>query len=124
MKGKTNPKRVSWLRRKVRVRMRIQGTTERPRLCVFRSNRHLYAQVIDDSTGRTLAAASTLTPDLKPTLEGGLKKKAETVGEAIAKVCLSKGIEKVVFDRNGFTFRAGGRIDAIAAGARKAGLKF
>jgi len=112
------------LRRKLRTRARMHGTVERPRMVVFRSNRHLYVQVVDDAAGRTLAATSTLMPDLKPGLEGGMKAQAKKVGEEIARICKEKGIAKVVFDRNGFIYREGGRIAALAAGAREGGLDF
>src|SRR5687767_755940 len=110
-------------RRKLRIRQKISGTTERPRLSVFRSGRHLYAQVVIDSEGRTLAAASTLSRDLKGTLENDSKTDAaKKVGALIAKICLEKKIEKVVFDRNGYLYH--GRIKALADAAREAGLKF
>ncbi len=108
-------------RRKKRIRKKVDGTTERPRLSVFRSARHIYAQVIDDSRGATLAAASTLTGDLKGA-EGDKTERAKAVGAAIAKACTEKGIEKVVFDRNGYIYH--GRIRALADAAREAGLSF
>jgi large subunit ribosomal protein L18 len=110
-------------RRKARIRKRISGTSERPRLSVFRSARHIYAQVVDDSGGGTLAAASTLSPDLKGTLESDDKTgAAKKVGALIAKMCLERKVEKVVFDRNGFLYH--GRIKALAEAAREAGLSF
>lgn len=110
-------------RRKFRIRSRITGTEERPRLSVFRSGRHIYAQVVLDDGGRTLAAASTLSRDLKGTLETDKKSDAaRKVGALIAKMCLAKNIEKVVFDRNGYLYH--GRIKALAEAAREAGLKF
>ena len=111
------------LRRKVSIRKRVSGTAERPRLSVFRSSKHIYAQVIDDVAQKTLATASTLDEAVKPTLSG-LKKsdRAKKVGTAIAEKCKSKGIEKVVFDRNGFIYH--GRVMALADAAREAGLKF
>ncbi len=117
-------KREARLRRKKRIRKKIRGTPERPRLCVYRSLRHIYAQIIDDTTGRTLAAASTLSKDIAPVVgkDSGNKKGAAIVGEAIAKIALSKGIKKVVFDRNGFLYH--GRVKALAEAARKAGLEF
>jgi large subunit ribosomal protein L18 len=110
-------------RRKYRIRNKISGTEVRPRLSVFRTARHIYAQVIDDSTGRTLAAASTLSGDLK----GGMSEddkiaRAKKVGALIAKSCLDKKLPKVVFDRNGFLYH--GRIKALADAAREAGLEF
>jgi large subunit ribosomal protein L18 len=110
-------------RRKARIRKRISGTPERPRLSVFRSARHIYAQVVDDTGGGTLAAASTLSPDLKGTLEADNKTgAAKKVGALIAKMCLERKLEKVVFDRNGFLYH--GRIKALAEAAREAGLNF
>lgn len=101
-----------------RIRARISGTQERPRLSVFRSGKHIYAQLIDDQTGKVLVAAS----DIK--MKGKAKKAAQSleVGKAIAKAAIAKKIEKVVFDRGGFVFH--GRIKAVADGAREGGLKF
>ena len=112
------------LRRKMRTRARTNGTTARPRMVVFRSNRHVYVQVVDDLKGHTLAATSTLTPEVREGLEGGLKARAKKIGLEIARLCKEKGIAQVVFDRNGFIYRKGGRIDAVAAGAREGGLDF
>jgi large subunit ribosomal protein L18 len=110
-------------KRKLSIRARMTGTTERPRLTVFRSARHIYAQVVDDSQRKTLVAASTLDEALATSLSGKKKKdKATQVGTAIAQKCKEKGIEKVVFDRNGYIYH--GRVAAVAEGARKAGLKF
>ena len=110
-------------RRKLRIRKKVNGTAERPRLSVFRSARHIYAQVIDDATGITLAHASTLSKDLKGSLEEDNKSDAaRKVGSLIAKICKSKGIDRVVFDRNGYLYH--GRISALAQAARDAGLEF
>ena len=110
-------------RRKLRIRNRITGTEERPRLSVFRSGQHIYAQVVRDVDGQTLAAASTLSRDLKGTLaEDNKSDAAKKVGALIAKMCLAKNIEKVVFDRNGYLYH--GRVKALAEAAREAGLKF
>jgi large subunit ribosomal protein L18 len=110
-------------RRKLRIRKKVNGTTERPRLTVFRSAKHIYAQVIDDTTGATLAHASTLSKDLKGTLEEDDKvAAAKKVGALIAKICKSKKIDKVVFDRNGYLYH--GRVSALAQAARDAGLDF
>ncbi len=110
-------------RRKLRIRKKVDGTPERPRLSVFRSAKHIYAQVIDDVTGKTLAHASTLSKDLKGALEGDKKTgAAKKVGALIAKACKSKGIVKVVFDRNGYLYH--GRVSALAEAAREAGLEF
>ena len=110
-------------RRKLRIRKKVAGTTERPRLSVFRSAKHIYAQVIDDTTGRTLAHASTLSEDLKGQLgESDKSDAAKKVGALIAKVCKSKEISQVVFDRNGYMYH--GRVSALAQAAREAGLEF
>jgi large subunit ribosomal protein L18 len=110
----------------LRQRKRIMGTSERPRLSVFRSVAHIYAQVIDDLSGKTLVAASSLDPTLKAALtkgeRGGNVKGAEAVGKAIAERSIDKGIKRVVFDRSGFLYH--GRIRAVADAARKAGLEF
>jgi len=111
-------------KRHFRVRKKICGTPERPRLCVFRSARHIYAQAIDDLAGRTLASASSLVPEL-PAIEGDLKGKksaAKAVGKKIAQLLKEKGIEKVVFDRGGYLYH--GRVAALADGAREGGLQF
>ncbi len=118
-----NKKELARQKRKTRVRSRIQGTPERPRLNVFRSLRHIYAQVIVDGTGRTLMSVSTLSPELRGTLRySGNLESAKKVGELIAKKCLEKGIQKVVFDRGGYLFH--GRVKALAEAARASGLSF
>jgi len=110
-------------RRKLRIRKKVEGSTERPRMSVFRSAKHIYAQVIDDVTGKTLAHASTLSKDLKGTLDKDKKiDAAKKVGALIAKICLGKKLEKVVFDRNGYLYH--GRVKALADAAREAGLDF
>jgi large subunit ribosomal protein L18 len=110
-------------RRKLRIRKKIAGTEDHPRMTVFRSAKHIYAQVIDDDTGRTLAHASTLSKDLKGSLDEGNKTEAaKKVGALVAKICLSKNIARVVFDRNGYLYH--GRISALANAARQGGLKF
>ena len=110
-------------RRKFRIRSKIAGDTERPRLSVFRSARHIYAQVVNDVEGKTLASASTLSRDLKGTLaEDSKSDAAKKVGALIAKICLEKKIAKVVFDRNGYLYH--GRVKALAEAAREAGLEF
>jgi large subunit ribosomal protein L18 len=110
-------------RRKLRIRKKVNGTQERPRLTVFRSAKHIYAQVIDDSAGTTLAHASTLSKDLRGTLEADNKvAAAKKVGALIAKICKTKQIGKVVFDRNGYAYH--GRVSALAQAARDAGLEF
>jgi len=110
-------------RRKLRIRKKVNGTQARPRLSVLRSAKHIYAQVIDDATGATLAHASTLSKDLKGTLEEDNKvEAAKKVGALIAKICKSKEISQVVFDRNGYMYH--GRVSALAQAAREAGLEF
>ena len=110
----------------LRQRKRIAGDQERPRLSVFRSVTHIYAQVIDDLTGQTLVSASTVDAGLKGKLEKGVRggnlKGAEAIGKAIAERSIEKGIKRVVFDRGGFLYH--GRIRAVADAARKAGLEF
>jgi large subunit ribosomal protein L18 len=110
-------------RRKLRIRRKISGTAERPRLTVFRSAKHIYAQVIDDATGGTLAHASTLSRDVRTGLDEATKTDAaKKVGAAIAAILKAKGVDKVVFDRNGYLYH--GRIAALAEAAREAGLSF
>ena len=106
-----------------RVRKYISGTPEVPRLCVFRSSKNIYAQIIDDVNGKTLVAASTLDKDIKAECEyGGNKEAAKKVGQMIAKRALKKKIKSVVFDRGGYIFH--GRVKELAEGAREGGLKF
>lgn len=113
-------------RRKLRIRNKIEGTPERPRLSVFRSLKHTYAQVVDDVAGKTLAHASTLAKDVKAHVTGAddatKSDAAKLVGKTIAAQLKGKGITKVVFDRNGYLYH--GRIKALAEGAREAGLEF
>lgn len=110
-------------RRKLRIRNKISGTSERPRLSVFRSARHVYAQVIDDAKGTTIAAACTLSADLRTAIGDDNKvEAAKKVGALIAKICLARNVDKIVFDRNGYLYH--GRIKALADAARAAGLKF
>ena len=124
MKIKTKDDRR--VRIQLRQRKRISGTKERPRLSVFRSVTHIYAQVIDDLTGQTLVSASSVDPALKGSFDkavrGGNLKGAEAIGKAIAERSIEKGITRVVFDRSGFLYH--GRIRAVADAARKAGLEF
>jgi len=109
--------------RHLRVRNKISGTPEKPRLNVFRSTNHIYAQIIDDVAGVTLVSASTLSPDIKQEIEGKTKQEAaRIVGLAIGRKALAKGIERVVFDRGGYVYM--GRVQQLADGAREAGLKF
>jgi large subunit ribosomal protein L18 len=110
-------------KRRASIRKRVAGSKDRPRLAIFRSLSHIYAQVIDDEKQETLAAASSLDKGLRDELKGTKKKdRAKKVGIAIAKVCLAKGIDKVVFDRGGYLYH--GRVSALAEGAREGGLKF
>lgn len=116
-------KSISRKARQIRVRKKVHGTPERPRLSVFKSNKNIFAQIIDDESGRTLAAASTLEPSIKSGLESTSNKvAAKAVGEAVAKRAIEKGIENVVFDRGGYIYH--GRVQELADGARAAGLKF
>lgn len=109
--------------RHLRVRNKISGTAQRPRLNVFRSTSHIYAQIIDDVKGVTLVSASTLSGDIKKDIEGKTKKEAaKAVGMAIGKKALANGIDQVVFDRGGYIYM--GRVEQLAEGAREAGLKF
>lgn len=111
------------LKRKQRIRNKISGTAERPRLCVYRSLDYLYAQVIDDERGVTLCSVSSLSPDMKKELKSTRSKDAASaVGKAVASKAKAAGISKVVFDRNGYQYH--GRIKALADGAREAGLEF
>jgi large subunit ribosomal protein L18 len=124
MKIKTKEDRRD--RIKHRLRKRIRGTEQRPRLTVYRSVAHIYVQVVDDMTGRTIAAASSVEPSLKGTFakqaKGGNVAGAQAVGKAIAQRLSDKGVKRVVFDRNGFLYH--GRIKAVADAAREAGLEF
>ena len=121
---RTNPRAKGRLLRRKRVRRRIRGSDTRPRLCVFRSGKHIYAQIISDENGRTLASVSTLSAGISP--EAAKKSAtiaaAKEVGMLMARVCQEKGIQEVIFDRNGFLFH--GKVRALAEGAREAGLKF
>src|SRR4030065_1308909 len=118
-----NMRAIARQKRKRRIRKKIFGTEHRPRLSVFRSAKHIYAQLVIDSTGSTILAASTLSPDIRAEI-GALKKSdaAKKVGQWIGKKALEKNIQRVVFDRNGFLYH--GRIKALADGARASGLGF
>ena len=110
-------------RKHVRVRKKITGTAARPRLCVFRSNTNIYAQIIDDEAGKTLVSASSLDKEVKASIENGSNKEgAAAVGKKIAERALAANINEVVFDRGGYIFH--GRVEALAEAAREAGLKF
>lgn len=114
--------RTARSRRHRRIRVSLSGTGQRPRLNVFRSLQHIYAQVIDDATGMTLAAASTNEPDIRTSLSGPKIERARAVGKAIAERAKEKGVSAVVFDRGGYMYH--GRIKALADGAREGGLDF
>ena len=116
-------KNADRLKRHERVRNKISGTPERPRLCVFRSLSHIYAQIIDDVAGNTLVSCSTLDKTVAESVKGLTKKEAaKVVGTEVAKRALEKGITEVVFDRGGYIYT--GRVESVADGAREAGLKF
>ncbi|MGB7919731.1 MAG: 50S ribosomal protein L18 [Desulfobacterales bacterium] len=121
--GSLNLKKEARLKRKKRIRKNILGTPDRPRLTVFRSARHIYAQVIDDTNGRTLAAACSLEKTEKERADGGKKSEiANRIGKLIAERAIAKGVKCVVFDRNGFLYH--GRVKAVSEGAREGGLEF
>jgi large subunit ribosomal protein L18 len=121
--GKPNPRVVARQIRQRRVRQRIRGTAEQPRLCVYRSNKHIYAQLIDDTANRVLTAVSSVSKAFRVTgKSGGNIEGATLVGAMVAEQALQQGIQKVVFDRNGFLYH--GRLAALAAGAREKGLQF
>lgn len=117
MRKHTSARKQNRLKKKIRIRKTVKGTDERPRLCVFRSGKHIYAQVINDINGQTLVSTSSLK------LEGKSgRDQAKVVGQAVAKVAMEKNIKNVVFDRNGYIYH--GRVQALAEGAREAGLNF
>ena len=112
------------IRRKFTIRRKVSGTTDKPRLTVFRSLNHVYAQIIDDTKGITLVSASTLDSEVKADIKADTKKsdQSKLVGKAVARRAIEKNIKEVAFDRNGFLYH--GRVKALADGAREAGLKF
>jgi large subunit ribosomal protein L18 len=114
----TSAKTANRLKKKIRIRKTVKGTSERPRLCVYRSAKHIYAQVINDDSQQTILTVSSLTLETK----ASGKELAKTVGKAVAEASLKKGIKSVVFDRNGFIYH--GRVQSLADGAREAGLNF
>lgn len=126
--GSQNPRKKNRTKRKRRIRKRIYGTLERPRLSVFRSAKHIYAQVIDDTQGFTLAAASSTEKTVaqrsahEEELDKGKKSMAVLIGKLVAERAIDKGVKRVVFDRNGFLYH--GRVKALSDGAREAGLDF
>ena len=115
--------RLARKRRHARVRVKVSGILDRPRLCVFRSLKYIYAQVINDSDGRTIVSASSLDPEIREKIKGKTKvESSELVGTLIAQRALNNGISKTVFDRGGYKYH--GRVKALAEAARKAGLEF
>ena len=123
MASRMNPRQQARLKRKKRIRKKISGSPERPRLSVFRSTKHIYAQLIDDDNGVTLVAISTLRPAVRQQEKvKGKIEEAKRVGKMIADEAKAKGITEVVFDRNGFLYH--GRVRALATAAREAGLEF
>lgn len=119
---KKEPKYISRYKRKQRIRKKLVGTTDRPRLSVFRSAKHIYAQVIDDSKGETIVSASTLDKELAGSEFENKTAAASKIGTLVAERAKAKGVETVVFDRNGYIYH--GRVKALSEGAREAGLKF
>jgi large subunit ribosomal protein L18 len=121
--GQKNERETARQKRKKRIRKRVFGTDQRPRLSVFRSAKHIYAQIVVDSTGSTILAGSTLSPEIRIEI-GDLKKSdaAKKVGQWIGRKAVEKNIRRVVFDRNGFLYH--GRVKALADGARESGLEF
>jgi large subunit ribosomal protein L18 len=121
--GKLNPRAAARKIRQQRVRMRLRGTPQRPRLSVYRSNKHIYAQIIDDTANRVLVSASSMSKDFRTMgKSGGNVAGATLIGEMVAEKALQKGISCVVFDRNGFLYH--GRVKAVAMAAREKGLEF
>lgn len=122
--ARTNPRERGRHLRQARVRVSVRGTDARPRLCIYRSSKHMYAQVISDESARTLTETSTLSQELRATLQQktATMEAAKAVGALLARKCQEKGIGSVVFDRNGFLYH--GRVRALAEAAREAGLQF
>ncbi|HEX3245742.1 MAG TPA: 50S ribosomal protein L18 [Chloroflexota bacterium] len=121
MTKKDNPRRAR-LRRHARVRKKMAGVSDRPRLAVFRSLQHIYAQIIDDQAGHTLVAASTLEPAARADVSGSKSEQAERIGRLLAERAREKGVSQVIFDRGGFLYH--GRVKSLAEGARAGGLQF
>lgn len=121
IRRRTNSKQVVRFKRKRRIRAKVEGTSERPRMAVFRSNRHLYVQLVDDLKRHTLVSASTLEAELKDKATGNVEG-AKTIGDLVAKRALAKNISEVVFDRSGYIYH--GKLKAVADAAREGGLKF
>ncbi len=119
LKKHTSVKQSARMKKKLKIRKKVSGDATKPRLCIFRSAKHIYAQIIDDANGKTLVAASTLDVE---GLKGANKETAQKIGAAIAKRAIDKKIKSVVFDRNGYLYH--GRVKSLADGARAAGLEF
>jgi len=119
-----NKKHNRWQKKKASIRKKVQGTPERPRLTIYRSAKHIYAQIIDDTTGKTLVSASTLSKELRDEVKNvkSAMEICKLVGKHAAKQALEKKIQQVVYDRNGYLYH--GRVKAVADGAREGGLKF
>ena len=122
MKKSVKSRKIIREKKKIRIRKKISGVPEMPRLCVFRSSKHMYAQIIDDTIGKTVVSASTIDKNFEAEQGDNKKAMAVKVGKVIAKLAIEKGISKVVFDRNGFLYH--GRVKALSDGAREAGLVF
>ncbi len=120
--AKTNPRSTARAKRVSRIRKKITGTSERPRLCVFKSNKHIYAQVVDDSLGKTIASMSTIDKSFEKSEEKGKSGAAKIVGTVIAERAIAAGVDTVVFDRGGYIYH--GRVKSLSEGAREGGLKF
>jgi len=121
--GNVDKKKIIYLKRKFRVSKKVRGTDERPRLNVYRSNKHIYAQIIDDTKGKTIVSASSLAEEVRSLSSKGNKTDmAKKIGGLVARNAISQGIDKLVFDRGGSLYH--GRVKAVAEGAREAGLKF
>ncbi len=122
MKNSSKSRKAVRDKKKIRIKKNMSGVPDKPRLCVFRSSRHMYAQIIDDTLGVTLASASTIEKTFNSEQDEDKKAKATKVGKIVAERAIEKGIKKVVFDRNGFLYH--GRVKALSEGAREAGLVF
>lgn len=120
--AKTNPRTTARAKRISRIRKKITGSSDRPRLCVFKSNKHIYAQVVDDSLGKTITSMSTVDKSFDGSDEQDKSSAAKKVGAVIAERALAAGVEKVVFDRGGYIYH--GRVKSLSEGAREGGLKF
>ncbi len=120
--ARTNPRTTARAKRISRIRKKITGTSEKPRLCVFKSNKHIYAQIVDDAAGKTIAAMSTVDKSFEQGEDSGKISAAKVVGIAIAERAKAAGVSQVVFDRGGYIYH--GRVKSLSEGAREGGLKF